>query len=102
MRDAVQNGKAKASSLALLEDRVALRKGKNQIYGSQVVWDMKTNEHYLMPLDDPENVDKRRSQVGLPPLAIYLSTWQMKWDIEQYKKDLPKVKALYHYDKTPK
>jgi len=102
MRDAVKNGKAKASSLALLEDRVALRQGKNQIYGSQVVWDMKTNEHYLMPLDDPENVDKRRSQVGLPPLAIYLSTWQMKWDIKQYKKDLPKVQALYLYQKTPK
>lgn len=100
MRDAVNNGKAKATSLALLEDRVALRQGKNQIYGSQVVWDMKTNEYYLMPLEDPENVDKKRSLIGLPPLAVYLSNWQMKWDIQQYKKDLPKIVSLYH--KTPK
>lgn len=102
MREAVKNGKAKASSLALLVDRVALRQGKNQIYGSQVVWDMKTNEYYVMPLEDPEKVDVRRSQVGLPPLSVYLSNWQLKWDINKYKKDLPKVKALYSYSKTPK
>jgi hypothetical protein len=102
MREAVKNGKAKASSLALLVDRVALRQGKNQIYGSQVVWDMKTNEYYVMPLEDPENVDVRRSQVGLPPLSVYLSNWQLKWDINKYKKDLPKVKILYSYSKTPK
>jgi hypothetical protein len=95
MREAVKNGKAKASSLALLEDRVALRQGKNQIYGSQVVWDMKTNEYYVLPLEDPENVDVRRSQVGLPPLAVYLNYWQLKWDIDKYKRDLPKVKTLY-------
>lgn len=95
LRTAVKNGKAKASSLALLEDRVALRQGKNQIYGSQVVWDMKTNEYYVLPLEDPENVDIRRSQVGLPPLSVYLSNWQLKWDIHQYNKDLPKVKTLY-------
>ena len=33
MRQAVKNGKAKGSSLALLEDRVALRQGRMQIYG---------------------------------------------------------------------
>lgn len=73
MRDAVKNGKAKASSLALLEDRVALRQGKKQIYGSQVAWIMLKNEYTVLPLYDPDNVDKRRAEVGLPPLAIYLS-----------------------------
>lgn len=34
MREAVKIGNARASSLALLEDRVALRQGKRQIYGS--------------------------------------------------------------------
>lgn len=99
MREAVKNGKAKARSLALLEDRVALRQGKNQIYGSQVVWDMKTNEYYVLPLEDPDNVDARRSQVGLPPLSEYLSHWQLKWDINKYKKDLPMVKAVYQNPK---
>jgi hypothetical protein len=93
MRDAVKKGNAKASSLALLEDRVALRQGKRQIYGSQVAWNMITNEYYVLPLDDPDNVDKRRAQVGLPALSNYLSNWNLKWDVEQYKKGLPSIEA---------
>jgi hypothetical protein len=93
MQNAVKNGNAKASSLALLEDRVALRQGKRQIYGSQISWNMETNEYYVLPLDDPDNVDKRRAAVGLPPLADYISTWNLKWDVEQYKKDLPSIEA---------
>ncbi len=89
MRDAVKNGKAKGSSLALLEDRVALRQGKRQIYGSQIGRDETTNLYFVSPLEDPDNVDKRRAEVGLGPLADYVSNWNIKWDVEQYKKDLP-------------
>jgi hypothetical protein len=91
MREAVKNGKAKASELALLEDRVALRQGKKQIYGSQVGRDPDTQLYYVLPLEDPDNVDKRRAEVGLQPLASYLNNWQLKWDVEQYKKDLPAI-----------
>jgi hypothetical protein len=93
MREAVKNGKAQGSSLALLEDRVALRQGKKQIYGSQIGRDPVTKNYYVSPLEDPENVDKRRASVGLQPLADYVSRWQIKWDVEQYKKDLPAIEA---------
>ena len=95
MRRAVKNGQAKANSLALLEDRVALRQGKKQTYGSQVSWNMITNRAYVAPLADPDNVDKRRAEVGLPPLAGYLAGMDVKWDIEQYKKDLPAIEAEF-------
>jgi len=91
MREAVKNSKAQGSSLALLEDRVALRQGKKQIYGSQIGRDPETQEYYVSPLEDPDNVDKRRAEVGLGPLADYISRWQINWDVEQYKKDLPKL-----------
>ncbi len=91
MREAVKAGRAKAASLALLEDRVALQQGKKQIYGSQVSWNMETNEYYVLPLEDPDHVDERRAKVGLPPMAAYLAEWNMKWDVEQYKKDLPRL-----------
>lgn len=91
MREAVKNGKAAGSCLALLEDRVALRQGKKQIYGSQIGRDPKTQEYYISPLEDPDNVDKRRSEVGLGPLSEYVNHWQIKWDVEQYKKDLPRI-----------
>jgi len=91
MRQAVKNGKAKGSSLALLEDRVALRQGRMQIYGSQINRDIKTQSFYVSPLEDPDNVDKRRAEVGLQPLAEYLLNWNLVWDAEQYKKDLPGI-----------
>jgi hypothetical protein len=94
MRVAVKNGKAQGNNLALLEDRVALRQGKKQIYGSQIDRDPQTQLYYVSPLDDPDNVDKRRAEVGLQPLAEYISHWQIKWDIKQYKKDLPKLIKL--------
>lgn len=88
MRQAVKHGRATGSSLALLEDRVALGQGKKQIYGSQIGRHYDTKLYYVRPLIDPDNVDKRRSQVGLQPLAKYLTQWQIKWDVEQYKKNL--------------
>jgi hypothetical protein len=91
MREAVKNGKAHGYDLALLEDRVALGQGKKQIYGSQIGRDPETQVYYISPLEDPDNVDKRRAEVGLGPLSEYVNHWQIKWDIEQYKKDLPEL-----------
>jgi hypothetical protein len=88
IRNAVKQGKARASSLALLEDRVALKQGKRQIYGSQIALNNRTGRYYVQPLDDPENVDIRRAEVGLKPLKEYVEQWEINWSIEQYKKDL--------------
>lgn len=93
LREAVKNGKAQASHLALLEDRVAFRHGKRQIYGSQIGQDLTTHNYYVLPLEDPDNVDKRRSEVGLNPLAEYVKHWNIIWDVEQYKKDLKKLEG---------
>lgn len=96
MRDAVKNKKASASSLALLEDRVALGQGKKQIYGSQVSGI--SGQYYLLPLEDPDNVDKRRAEVGLPPLADYVKQWQIKWDVEAYKKNEQQSSSINECD----
>lgn len=85
MREAVKNGKAQSSSLALLEDRVALGLGKKQIYGSQISRH-NNGEHFVMDLEDPDNVNKRRKEVGLQPLEDYVSHWNIKWNAEEYKK----------------
>ena len=73
LREAVKNGKAKASYLALMEDRVLLAQGEKQIYGSQLQMDSETNQWVLEPMIDPDNVDKRRAEVGLKPLSEYIS-----------------------------
>lgn len=93
MREAVKIGNASARNLALLEDRVALGLGERQIYGSQIGHDSKTEEYYVLPLDDPDNVDKRRAEVGLGELKDYVSNWGIIWDLEKYKRKLPEIEA---------
>ncbi len=55
---------------AYLTDRVLINSGKKQIYGTQ----FHKNENGKMeplPIDDEANVDKRRKEMGLEPLAEY-------------------------------
>ncbi len=91
MREAVAKGNARSSSLALLENRVALGQGKRQTYGSQIGRDPATGAYYVSPLDDPEHVDERRAKMGLPPLADYLRNWDLTWDPADYIKKLPSL-----------
>lgn len=50
MKEAVMTGNASASGLAMLEDRIALRKGEKQIYGSQIGYDKEKGTYYVLPL----------------------------------------------------
>jgi len=89
LRNAVSTGKARASNLALLEDRIATSQGKKQIYGSQLSLNTKTGKYYVLPLEDPNNVDNRRAKIGLSPLSTYVSRWGINWSAEQHIKDFP-------------
>lgn len=93
MREAVKLGNARGSSLALLEDRVALRQGKRQIYGSQIGRDSETGEYYVSPLIEPENVNKRRAEVGLGKIEVYIKHWDMTWDLEKHKERTKRIEA---------
>lgn len=93
MRQAVKDGAARGSSLALLEDRVNLRTGKKQIYGSQIGTDEDGNK-YVQALEDPMNVDERRASVGLGPLNDYTMRWGFTFDPVEYLKNIKKYEAL--------
>ncbi|MBK8633692.1 MAG: hypothetical protein IPN72_09065 [Saprospiraceae bacterium] len=85
MQEAVKKGNASPSSMALLEDRIALRQGKRQIYGSQIGRNNETGEYYVSPLIEPEKVNERRSTVGLGTIEEYISRWKIVWDVENTK-----------------
>jgi hypothetical protein len=76
VREAYRADKLPGQFYALLLDRVLVREGKPQVYGTQAKsadkW--KGHEPVLDPIEDKANVDKRRAEVGLPPLAEYLVT----------------------------
>ena len=101
MRAAVVDGRAAGSSLALLEDRVALREGRPQTYGSQIGYDEAADSSFVMPLADPDNVDARRAAVGLPPLADYVKQWKIVWDLAAYKQQLPTLKNPFAPEPPP-
>jgi hypothetical protein len=91
IRIAAKRGDALPRDLALLEDRVALGQGKKQLYGSQVGLDASGKMYYVLPLEDPDNVDKRRQSVGLPPMAEYVQYFGLTWNVEEYKKQQKKT-----------
>jgi len=64
------DGEVQKDNLALLTDRVLLAEGKKQIYGTQL--DITDGKVVPQDLEDPDNVDKRRAEVGLEPLAKYI------------------------------
>jgi uncharacterized protein (TIGR03067 family) len=70
MAEAVKNKEASPANLAYLTDRVALKERGVQVYGTQ----LRVEEGGVRPapIEDEANVDRRRQEVGLPPLAEYL------------------------------
>jgi hypothetical protein len=68
MNEAAARGEVSPAQVAMLEDRIRVNEGRGQRYGTQFDWD---REGLLspLPIDDPENVDARRAEVGLSPLA---------------------------------
>ena len=85
MREAANNKEASWSSLALLIDRVNLREGGKQIYGSQI-YRNEDGSFYVKDLEEPEYVNQRRKEVGLGPIEDYVKRWGIEWTIEQKEK----------------
>jgi hypothetical protein len=79
LKDAVRRGEAASQYAALLEDRILMREGKKQIYGSQLHQNDVTKSLELWPIEDEEGVDTRRASVGLEPLADYLRRFGLEY-----------------------
>jgi hypothetical protein len=83
---AAPKSEVEAMDIAYLTDRVLVAEKKKQVYGTQLV---RQGDKYLpKPIQDADNVDKRRADVGLPPLADYLKTAQAEYDKLLGKKNL--------------
>jgi hypothetical protein len=74
MAEAVKNKEASASNLAYLTDRVSMKERKKQVYGTQL--QQVDGKLQPAPIEDEANVDRRRKEVGLPPLADYVKMVQ--------------------------
>lgn len=90
LKKATKNGFDK-KYLAYSIDRIAVMKGKPQIYGTQLFPDPWTGKLAVYPIKNPLKVDKRREKIGLNPITNYLKKFGIKWNAEKHKKNLRKT-----------
>lgn len=84
IRKAEKEGNILSSNVAILEDRIAVREGKNQPYGSQGIYDAVNKKSLIYPVKDLKNLDSLRKSRGLPPMKEY----KKNWDVDEYLADL--------------
>lgn len=65
-----RRGDLDGGAVALLTDRLEVKAGRPQIYGTQL--SLRNGRWVLDPIADSARVDQRRRSMGLPPLADYL------------------------------
>jgi hypothetical protein len=68
LKEAATKGEIPLIQVAMLEDRIRVNEGKRQRYGTQFDWD-KNGQMSPLPIEDEGNVDMRRREIGLMPLA---------------------------------
>jgi hypothetical protein len=66
---AVKKGEASPEQMAYLTDRVRVAEKKKQVYGTQFHEVGGKQEPY--PVEDEAGLDRRRKEVGMPPMAEY-------------------------------
>lgn len=75
-----ERGDADGQMLALLTDRIRVREGRCQRYGTQLTGQADAQGLRVHPVEDPAELDARRAAVGLPPIADYLKLFKGKVD----------------------
>lgn len=84
MRQAVKDKKLEPRFLVRAEDRIATERGDLQIYGGQMKYYPETKSFNLWPVFDPQNIDKRRTAIGLDSIAIFLKNrFNFEWNLEE-------------------
>jgi hypothetical protein len=83
MQQSVDEGESRADEIAMLEDRILMRQGKNQKYGSQVVYS-KTGEQIFYPIADEKNVNVRRAKAGMQPMEEYAKYFGINYKIPDH------------------
>ncbi|MFK7770842.1 MAG: DUF6624 domain-containing protein, partial [Saprospiraceae bacterium] len=69
---------------AMFYDRLVLNRGEKQLCGTQLAMSKDIELPYVLPLEDPENVDQRRAEMGLNTMQENLNRWNLTWNIAEY------------------
>ncbi|RYY41066.1 MAG: hypothetical protein EOO08_03400 [Chitinophagaceae bacterium] len=79
MRPQVVAGNVPGRHLAWLQDRVLVNSGQLQWYGTQIRLNADSSSFEPRPVEDPPNLDLRRSTLGLEPIAEYIALMNRRY-----------------------
>ena len=65
--------------LAYLVDRISLRQGQSQIYGTQIMRNPKTGEYQVAPIENKADLNFIREGLDLIPMKDYVKQWGIDW-----------------------
>jgi uncharacterized protein DUF6624 len=71
LKVSVEKGESDGWYLAFLEDRILMRKGEKQFYGSQAVYNKETGKSHIYQISDVDNVNIRRKKLGMESMEEY-------------------------------
>ena len=80
VKSAYEKGLVSGQNMALLTDRVLVKSGLAQRYGTQVSIEDKTIK--VDPIEDKNNLDQIRTSIGLEPMEQYLKRLKSLYNIE--------------------
>lgn len=72
MRQEVSKNNANAKNFAFLFDRVRINSCQQQVYGTQVQYDLEKGVAFPKTLENQKDINEIRAEIGLEPLEKYL------------------------------
>ena len=88
LRQAVTAGEAPGLHLARLEDGIRCMEGRPQKYGAALGWDENGEMTPFRSVEDPEDVDRLRAEIGLPSLRDAIL--RQEHALEKHKRRVPR------------
>lgn len=74
LKEAVNNHQVHRYTIAYLNDRIKVNKGECQDFGTQIGYS-EDHGYFVRPINDIENLDKRRQEYHIKPINDYLANW---------------------------
>jgi len=84
IKEACLAGEGSCMEFAKIHDRILVNTDRPQTYGMQFKFNRGVLEPF--PIENPETVDRRRKEIGLEPLAVYLKR-KINYDWKVIQKD---------------
>lgn len=90
LKGGAERGEVPLMQVAMLEDRIRMFEGRGQRYGTQFDWD-EHGEMSPVRIENPEGLEERRQEVGLPPLEDHIR--RMREEVATSGEPAPKDRA---------